>query len=238
MSIIIKFIFLLLFPFFGIQVVEAKIASTLIIDVRLMARDPSASGRTRFSDAQILDLINEGQRDAITNTLCIRKEYTFDTSSGTRYYSMPTDYITIDRVLHDDQKIEEKSPAKLDLASSEWETVTGEPINYFVNFSSRTKIGFYPYPVSGTSTATVKVEYYAQATELTSTDTPFNSITEFIPFHSMLTYYSVAQMMYIDGLVSSADRYLQRYMIYRQSFNDYCRARPGYSPNVNVTPVK
>lgn len=216
----------------------SKTASEIISDARVLARDPSATGRARFTDAQILGFINEGQRDAIGATLCIRKAYVFDTSSGTVYYALPSDFMQIDRVLSDNERLEEKSPAKLDQNSAEWETVTGEPINFFINFSSRTKIGIYPYPVSNSSTETVKVEYYAQAAELTSSDTPFNAITEFTPFHQMLAFYAAAEMGYIDGLINQSDRYFQRYAIYRQQFNDYCRARPGYFPNAAVAPMK
>ena len=223
--------------FIPIQTCYAKTASEIIVAARILAKDPSSSGRVRFTDLQILEFINEGQRDAIGATLCIRKEYSFDTSSGTQYYSLPTDFMQIDRVLSDDQRLEEKSPAKLDQASSEWETETGDPVNFFINFASRTKIGIYPYPVTNTTTETVKVEYYAQAAELTTSDTPFNAITEFAPFHSMLSYYAASVMGYIDGL-AQADRYFQRYAINRQQLNDYCRARPGYFPNVAVSPSR
>ena len=216
----------------------AKTAATLTTEARILSRDPYATGRARFTDAQILESLNEGQRDAIAATLCIQKTYTFDTSSASQYYSQPSDFIQIARVLSDEQRLEEKSPAKLDQASSEWENVTGYPQNYFISFASRTKIGIYPYPISNSSTETVKIEYYAQPIEMVSTSTPFNSIVEFIPFQQMLPYYAAAQMGYIDGLIAQADRYFQRYAIYRQQFNDYCRARPGYFPNVSVAPVK
>lgn len=216
----------------------AKTAAELISDSRILGRDPSATGRARFTDAQILGFLNEGQRDTLGATLCIRKSFTFDTSSGTIYYDLPGDFMQIDRVTSDDQRLEEKSPAKLDLTNTEWETVTGDPLNFFINFASRTKIGIYPYPVTNTSTETVKVEYYAQAYDMGTSSTPFNGITEFTPFHQMLIFYASAEMGYIDGLLGQADRYFQRYAIYRQQLNDFCRARPGYFPNANVAPSK
>lgn len=225
---------LLAFPLFS----EAKTAATLINDARVLARDPSATGRARFTDAQVLEYLNEGQRDAIAATLCIQKSSTIVTSSGTIYYALPSDFMQVVRVTSDDERLEEKSPAKLDIANSKWETETGTPENFFVTFTTRTYIGIYPYPVSGSSTETVKIEYYAQADEMTSGSTPFNGITEFTPFHQMLPYYAAAQMGYIDGLINQADRYFQRYAVYRQQFNDYCRARPGYFPSVNVAPNK
>jgi len=222
----------------GISTAEAKTAAQLIIDARVLSRDPSGTGRARFTDSQILGFINEAQRDTIGATLCIRKAYVFDTIVGSAYYSLPSDFMQIDRVLSDNQKLEEKSPSKLDQASSEWETETGEPINYFINFSSRTKIGLFPYPIVDADTETVKVEYYAQAAELTVSDIPFDAITELTPFHSMLSFYAASEMGYIDGLISQADRYFQRYMVYRNNLNEYCRARPGYLPQVNVSPNK
>jgi hypothetical protein len=217
---------------------QAKTAATLISDTRLLARDPSATGRVRFSDAQILSFLNEAQDDAVAMTLCLRKQYSFVTSSGTRYYEMPADFISVDRLIHDNDKFEEKSPAKLDLASIQWEIETGIPINFFINFSSRTMVGFYPYPVTNTSTATVIVEYFAQATTLVSASIPYNAIEELYPFHSMLSYFAAARMLEIDGLMGLADRYTQKYYLLRSNFGEYCRARPTYYPNINVAPGK
>jgi len=225
---------LILASFYGIS--SAETATSLIQKVRLVIRDPSETGRTRFSNTQILDFLNEAQRDAIGATLCIRKQYSFDTSSGTRLYPMPSDFIAVDRLVHDDMAFEEKSPKKLDKVSTEWETVTGEPINFFIDFSTRGMLGFYPYPVTNTSTATVTVDYFAQATDMGTTSTPFNSIPEFTPFHQMLSFYAANSMLIIDGQNSAASYYFQRYMIYLKSFGEYCDGRPGYSPNVNIAP--
>jgi len=204
-------------------VCHSKTASELTALARNLGRDPSATGRVRFTDAQILDFINEGQRDSVASTFCILKEYTFDTVQGTVFYSLPTDYIRIDRLISDDVRLEEKSVLKLDQEYTEWEANVGIPTAYYINFASRTKVGFYPYPGSVTSTTTVKVEYYAQVTDMTASSTPFNSITEFTPFHQMLAYYAAAQMLYIDGFSNSADRYLQRYVSYKTEFAGYCR---------------
>ncbi len=216
---------------FDSAVVYSKTAETLISEVRILSRDPSATGRTRFTNSQILDFINEGQRDTISGTLCVRKEYTFDTSSGTAYYAMPGDFIRIDRVLSDSTRLEEKSPLKLDQESDTWEDDTGPPTVYFINYSSRTKLGLYPYPVTGGSTTTIKTEYYAQVYDLSTSSTPFNSITELIPYQQMLVYYAASQMLNIDGFTGMADRYMQRYVVYKTELIEYCR-------NKNALPNK
>lgn len=214
----------------------ATTVSELIVHARQLSGDSAYTEQPMFIDAQILAMFNEAQQDALSTTLCIRREYSFDTSSGTVYYNLPSNFMQIDRVLLGNRKIEEKTPAKLDQASTEWETVTGEPINYFINFSSRTKIGMYPYPVTNTTTDTVKVEYYALAATITSSVNPFDGITEFKPFYVMLSYYTGAQMLYLKGMIADGDRNMQRYFAYRSLLNDYCRARPGYLPNVSVAP--
>jgi len=214
---------------------EARTATQLTSDARILARDPSATGRPRFSDAQILDLLNEAQRDAIADTLCILKSYSFDTAVNTTYYAMPSDYIAVNRLLSDDQKLDEKSPAKLDLASKEWETQEGEVQNFFVHFASRTKLGFYPVPDVAGDTTTIRVDYYAQATDMEAGGTPFNSITEFKPFHAMLAFYAAAYMLYIDGM-AAGDRYMARYLTDKAKMQGYCVNRPTYSPNVNIMP--
>ncbi|MEA3432560.1 MAG: hypothetical protein U9R01_07835 [candidate division WOR-3 bacterium] len=190
----------------------------------------------RYSDTQILAFLNEAQGDAISTTLCIEKQYSFETVSGTTYYSMPDSFITVKRLISDDQRLDEKSPTKLDKEAAEWETVTGTPINFFINFSSRAKIGFYPVPDSTSSTTTISMEYYANADDMTSSSTPFNGITEFAAFHNMLSYYAAAQMLYIDGLVNMADRYMQRYIYFKEVFKGSCKARPSYMPKINMSP--
>ena len=99
-------------------------------------------------------------------------------------------------------------------------------------------VGFYPYPVTKTSTATVTVDYFAQSTDMTSTSIPFNGIEEFYAFHQMLSFYSAAQALYIDGQTGNADRYMQRYGIYLKNFGEYCRNRPTYQPAISVAPSR
>lgn len=210
---------------------SAETASSLIQKTRTLAKDPSSSGRVRFTDSQILDFLNEGQRDTIGATFCIRKNYSFDTSSGSIFYNLPSDYIKVYRLLSNNSRLEESTVLKLDQQFLNWENSTGTPTNYYVSLASRTMIGFYPYPNNNTSTTTIKLEYFAQSVDMASSDTPFNAIVEFIPFHSMLAYYASAQMFYIDGLITSADRYMARYMAYRSDFGEYCK-------NVNISNIR
>ena len=220
---------LLLFPVFA----QARQLSDLRSDARIYSRDGAETGRPRFTNADINALINEAQRDVIGYTKCVFSATQFQLVAGTTYYSLPSDSISIKRVTRDNFKLLERSPENLDKLN-EWEEVSGLPTEYFINFSSRTKIGMYPFPGSTTDTGTVKVELYSQATDLSAdADQPFENISEFYPFHQMLAYYAAYRMVEVDGNLGLADRYQARYLRDRETFKDYCVDRPSYRPSAS-----
>ncbi len=220
-------------------IAEARTAAELVTEARELARDPSATGRTRFTDAQILKFINRGMRDTISYTQCLRDNYTFELVALTTWYDLPSNFISVIRVklkAEDYLVLEEKSLAGLDRETEGWETVQGQPDEYYVSFSSRTKISFYPIPATHTDTGTIHIDYYTQADILTVSDTPFNAVTEFTPFHSMLSFYAAAEMTVIDGLFGLSDRYMARYITDRERFKLSCIQRPGYRPSISPGP--
>ena len=220
-------------------IAEARTAAELVTEARELARDPSATGRTRFTDAQILKFINRGEREVIGYTQCVWESYSFELAVLTTWYSLPSDFISVYRVkldADDFQLLEEMSLRGLDKLSEGWEATQGQPQEYYINFASRTRIGFYPVPATTADTGTIHVEYYAQTAVLTSASTPFNAITEFTPFHSMLSFYAAATMTVIDGLFGLSDRYMARYISDRELFKAYCKQRPNYKPSARPGP--
>jgi hypothetical protein len=207
----------------------------LVSDARLLARDPSSSNRPRFTDVQIKEFINEGQRDAISDTMCIRKSTTFELVIDQRLYDLPSDFIAMHRLTLENEIRKETSPKQKDQKLEQWEIVTGRPQEYYIDFTQRTKVGMYPFPSGSTELGTIKIAYFAQATDLSlDADIPFNSIEEFTPFHKMLAYYSAARMTEIDGVIGLTNRYMSKYLEYKSRFYNYCRKRPAYQPGLNV----
>lgn len=206
--------------------------SNLITDARVLSSDASSSTRQRFSDSQVTEFINIGQREMLASNHCLQQNSVFSLLPGTTYYSLPQNYITITRVTIGSKYIPEQSPAALDGKSRGWEVASGYPTYYFVNFSSRGLVGFAPWPATSTDTDTVKVEYDIQANDLVnSTDLPFNGINELQDFHHTLAYYAAALMCQIQNLGTQAQSYMSLFQLGQKLMNDHCTERSNYYPS-------
>jgi hypothetical protein len=213
----------------------AKTLSELVSDVRLLARDPSSSNRPRFTDSQIEEFINEGQKDVISDTLCIVRISTFTLVEDQIFYNLPSDFIAVERLTLDFEVLTEVTQKQKDKNLIEWEEVTGEPDEYYISFSKRTQIGFYPYPSSSTEIGDISLSYYAQAVDMTNdSDIPFNSISEFSSFHKMIAYYAASKLAEIDGNLALSNRYITKYITDKERFYSYCRTRPSYQPGITI----
>ncbi len=209
--------------------------STLRADCRILVKDGGTT-RNRFSDAQLLRFINEGQKDLVQYAKPIRKSFQFELVSGTTYYALPSDYLTVVRLTRSYQVLPEVSIQNLD-KSLQWQTVAGLPINYYVNHSSRTLIGFYPFPNSTSSTGTVRVEYTAQATDLSSdSDLPFNSVTELQPYAYLISFYCAYRASLIDSQIAQAQAYYAEFKRGSDMLASDAFSRPNYRPGAVGAP--
>lgn len=205
--------------------------STVRSDCRILIQDiAGTSTRQRYSDAQLLRFVNEGQKDSVQFAKPIRKHSTFELVSGTTYYSAPSDFLAPIRVTRSYQLLPEQSVASLDKNIS-WQTVPGLPISYFVNHSSRTLIGFYPFPNTTNSTGTIRMEYSAQATDLSGdSDQPFNSIVELQPYGYLLSLYCAYRGSILNGEIAQAQAYYAEYRQMRDILASDAFSRPAYRP--------
>ncbi len=202
---------------------------TIRNDCRVLITDDGAT-RNRFSNAQLLRFGNEGQKDLIQYAKPIRKSYEFELVAGTTYYSAPSDFISVERLTRSYQVLKEESIKSLD-KSQQWQTVGGLPIAYYVNHSSRTLIGFYPFPTNSSSTGTIRMEYNAQATDLSAdADSPFNSITELQPYGYLLSFYCAYRASLIDAQTVQAQAYYAEYKRGSDMLASDAFSRPNYRP--------
>ena len=198
--------------------------------VRTLGIDDGTT-RNRFSDARILDFLNEAQRTINLDTRAIIKQTSFDLVSGSTFYATASDFLQMYHLTSDYEALSEITPESLD-KSSNWEEVSGTPTNYFVRWSSRTMIGFYPFPDSTSSTTTIRYEYIAQSTDLSAdTDIPFGGIRELYPYHYALAYFAAAKMCAIDGRTDLAMFYLAEYKAVVDRMARESKARPSYRPS-------
>lgn len=206
--------------------------SELRDDTRYLITDGPGT-RQRFTNSQLTGFLNEGQRIVDMRTTCNYKAVSFDLAVNTTYYSLPSDFLMTRRVTRDNMELYEMTPAALDSRSSQWETSTGVPTYYFINFSSRTKMGFAPYPATVADTDTVKVEYMAYSAALSADgDIPFGSTSEFYAYHTALSYYAAYKAALIDDRVNLATIFLQQFEAFVTIMKEKCVDRPNYIPGL------
>lgn len=215
-------------------------ASALTLsEIRTEARrwaDDSLTTRQRFSDSQINSWINEGQKLIDMRTLCMYDSYSFDLVTGTTYYDLPSNFLMVKRVRVTDIDIHEASPAMLDNKKGiDWEEQEGVPQYYFINFASRTKIGFMPFPDSSESTGTVTVDYIAFSDQLSNdADIPFNGIAEFSAYQYALPLYAAYKMAVIDERTDLAGILYGQFDAIVNLMSGLCIGRPNYKPALQV----
>ena len=225
MKFILCLIFLLPIP------AEALTLSGIRDLCRLYARD-TGSTRLRLTDSQYNSIIEEGHKEIVQSLLPIVKSFRFELVSGTTYYTLPRDYLIAFRVTRDYQYLSEKSPKALDKYSN-WEEVSGRPSDYFISFASRTLIGMYPWPSTSSDTGTVRMEYYATATALTTdSQSPFNGIQELQPYGNTLVQYCAYRAALLNGEPDLATFYYQEYRLSMSLMDSTDKSRPSYSPSI------
>lgn len=217
--------------------VRSETTAQLISGARLLALDAASSTRQRFSDADILKFLNQGQREALTVTRCLRQSTSFQLVTGTTYYSLPSNYLAMERLTVGTKYLQEMSPAGLDGRSRAWEAASGYPTYYFVNFASPTVVGFAPWPAQSTDTDTVKMEFDVQATDLAvGTDVPFNGVATMFDYHHALAYFAAAMMSAIEGQPQRQQLYQGVYAAVVAAMAKRCLDRPNYLPSGTGSP--
>lgn len=201
-------------------------------EVRYRVKD-SAASRTRFSQDLIDTFINQGQRDVVTFAMPLYKTEVIVLAQGTTYYTIPTDVMAIERVTFQNKNVPEQTLTSLDSIANyaAWEQSGGPPTAYFQDPSRSSSIGVYPFPNTASSTGTLRVMYAAQVQDLVSgLDVPFNAEARFYPYHDILIYYAVYNLLYIDGEIARAQEFKAIYEVRLKAMIDSIGARPNYKP--------
>jgi len=224
------FIFVLLA---GVSPGGALTLSEIRTQVRLHIKDTSTT-RQRFTDAQLNSLINEAQRDVINATWAIRKYTTQELASGTTYYALPDDTMDIVRVTRINIPLEEKTKSGLDAEVRGWELAGGTPQDYFQDETQPGYIGLHPFPNSSTSTGTLKIEYIASPSALSSdSDIPFNEIDRMTQYHDLLVLFPCYKVFLIEGEQIKFQTYFQNYesrlILMRETYG----TKPNFTPGMS-----
>lgn len=211
--------FLSLFGAFLLSVAGSLHAAGLTLsDIETAARrnvrdTASSSSLQRYSNTVLDSIINEGQRDVVSNTWILSKSTSITLSANTTYYTLPSDTIAIQRVTRQFGNLPEVTLAQQDADNGDaaWEVTGGTPTYFFQDKSQTNKIGLTPYPNSA-NTGTLNVIYYAYAVDLSvGTDVPFNNDPRFTIYHDLLVWYTTYRLMFIEALWDKAKAFKDMY---------------------------
>jgi hypothetical protein len=215
----------------------AEDLTQLIDDVRTLTLDTAVTGNPHFSDSQITDFLNQGQREILAGNHCLQQSLVFQLVPGTTYYPLPTNYVVIERVTIGNKMIPQMTPAALDSQSLGWEYASGYPNRYFINFSSRGLVGFAPFPQQSTDTDTIKVDYDVQANDLVNpTDYPYNSVNELQDYQHALSYWSAAVIEQIDQQPGLSQYYIGLFQAVGKQMMMKCRDLKNYMSGASAQP--
>lgn len=208
-------------------------AASLITRARLMLRDTSTdTTRQKFSDAQLLAWLNDGQREANSFSWVLRGNTSISLAGGATEYVLPSDFMATWRVEFSNQKLDQTSWNELDADRPGWRTTTGKPSKYWLRFSSVTLMGFYPAPVSS-STGTVTVDYIQEPTDITDTaDSPWNNWEVLSPYHASLAYYMAFRGFGVLQDAPMAQQYFQEWQLYIEGMRTGLLKMPDYNPGM------
>lgn len=206
--------------------------------VRRNIRDTATSATLqRYSDIVLDALINEGQRDVVSNTWILSKSTSITLSSGVTYYTLPSDLIAIQRVTRQYANLPEVTLGQEDFdnANGTWETTSSTPTYFFQDKSQTTKIGLAPFPSSSGQAGTLRIIYYTYASDLSSdSDIPFNSEVRFTVYHDLLVWFVTYRVMYIDAMWDKAKVFKEMYDTRLQVLYEDYGAKPEKVPAVQT----
>lgn len=232
-----KKIFLVSFYLFIPCVSHALTVSQIRDNIRLIIKDTDSS-RRRYSDAQLLSMINEGQKDVSNSTWIVSKSTTISLVSGTTYYSIPSDVIEITRLTREFKYIDETSLTKLDsdAIGSAWELIGGTPVDYFQDSTRIDQIGITPFPNTTSSTGTLRLQYIAQPVDLVlDTDVPFNAFNRYLSYHDLIVYYVCTRIFMLEGDAAKMGVYSQLYESRIQVVKEKVGSTPNFTPSFSGT---
>jgi hypothetical protein len=218
------------------QSAAALTLSDLKVDIRRLVND-KADPKIKFTDAEIVSLVNESQREAVNNTWCLTTRTTQALSLQTTYYDLPDDFIAVRHVEYREvsgrtRELTEISERAKQQSSPDYERITGQPVEYFVRNATATantssQIAVLPVVSSSTSLGTVTIDYYKMATDLSaSTDVPFDGVLDLYSYHYFIVYDVSSKLKAIKGDPSAvADMQLA------QAYLALMKANLGRMPN-------
>lgn len=213
---------------------NALVASDIDTRARLYLKDQSViANRQQFSDASLLQLITDGQREANATLWLMMSSTTITLLPNTTEYALPADFMFTYRVTLNGQKITMTSFDALDNSSLGWPTGQGLPTQYFIDpYTPAQMIGFVPAPVAG-STGTVVIQYGQNTPDVTSlSQTLFSGWVPLASYQQGLTDYVVCHGWQVLEEMDDAKPFCDRWAQYIGLMRAQQTRMPDFNPGV------
>jgi hypothetical protein len=211
---------------------HALVASDIDSRARIYLKDQSSvANRQQFSDAFLLNLITDGQREANATLWLTMSSSTFNLTPGATEYVLPTDFMFTYRVTLNGQKVTMTSYDYLDSNSLGWSTAAGQPTQYYINnFSPSPTIGFVPAPVSG-STGTVLMFYANNTPDVTQlSQTLYNGWVPLGGYQQGLVDFVVCHAWQVLEEMDDAKPFCDRWAQYMTLMRNLQTRTPDFNP--------
>lgn len=215
-------------------------------EVRRQMRDTDAT-RRRYSDALLLDYINEAQRVVVNATWLSERTTEYTLVANVTYYNLPVDLLAITNVYFKNKqnnkiKLEANSQKALYGKNPDWERQKATPFEYWlsnatspvVSATSTLKISYIPIP-DWQSTGTVTVWYINHVQDLAlDTDVPFENRRYLYPYHVLLSYHVTARLKLIERKIDESTVYFNMFNAYLEQMKGRLGEAPDYTPSFGV----
>jgi len=156
--------------------------------------------KTRWTDTRLLDLLNEGIDQILIDTKILLEESTFvELQAGLQSYNLASIALKVTRVEWNGENIPLILHKNMDNIRREWETVTGDTIQYAIHDQSDlTSFKVYPIP-NFDATRAVTTSNYGTITGIYGGDAISMVYEDGIPTGATLTEY--LEVFYIKKVV-------------------------------------
>ena len=233
---------------FSLSLAYALTLSDIRTEIRKAVHDnPSDTARRRYSDTDLLNLANQGQRETVNLTGLAEKTTAYVLSRNATYYFLPTDLLYIQQVYFTDKtgqtiELEELAQRSLYDQNPNWERNTGSPSSYWVSnstlpqnqTSARLRISYIPIPTQ-TSTGTVLIWYTSTVADLSAdADVPWDNRVHLTAYHYALVYYVVFRIKVIESKADEAGAYQTLYANSVALMKSNLGMMPNYNPGANI----
>lgn len=120
---------------------------TRVQSILVRARDALADqDNQKWSDEQLLRLLDEGQKDLCRRAKLLRSSVSFNVKRGQRKFYMPEDFLLLDSAYYEDKPLSLKGHYEIEKANFKWTEKLGTPHAIVYDKQNRGELILYPAP--------------------------------------------------------------------------------------------